>query len=151
MHAARQFCGVKICHARHQPNAAQFFQRNCAGLFAWAFLCAAQQTKRHIFPNPQTVKQGATLKQHAKAGQKGITVGVTNVLAINDDLATVRRNQPQDAFEQDGFACARSADDHHAFALGQRQIDPAQNVVAAKAFGDVLKSNHAEKKSSVKR
>src|SRR5690606_27524774 len=66
------------------------------------------------------------------------------------DGAAVRMNETEYAFEKNGLSCAGAADDHHAFARGDGQVDPPQHAVRSEGLVDVRERDHAEKKTSVR-
>ena len=142
LHAPRKLGRQAIRHIRFQPDPAQFFNGDLAGFLGGAFQRAAHQAEGHILPDRQRVKQGSALKQHSKAGQKGIAVAGPGGLAIDIDLAAVRRDQPQHAFECDGLTGAGAADDHHRAALGDRKVHAAQDAVVAKGLMHLIHFDH---------
>ena len=94
--------------------------------------------KHGVFPNRQAVEQCCMLKQKTETPvqKRALTMRQTSqFLIIQPNAALVRRNETHDTFHRDGFAAARSPQNHQRFALGDRQVDTTQHVVAAEAFG----------------
>ena len=151
MHAPRQFRRKKVGYGRFQPDAAQLFHRNLARLGPGALLRAAQEAEGDVLPDRQAVEKRAALKEHPEPGKEGIARSPVGRFAIDKDLPAIGRHKAKDAFQQHRLAGARSADDHHAFAPGDGQVDPVQDGVGAKGLVNVAELDHAEKNTSVRR
>jgi hypothetical protein len=134
-----------------EAHAAQFLDRDLAGLGLGPFLRPALQPKGHILPDRQRIEQGTALKQHPEPREKGIAVTRLHILAIDRDQTAVRRHQPQHAFQADRFARAGPADDHTAFATRHIEREALQDPFRPKGLMDIIKPDHALKNSSVKR
>ena len=66
-----------------------------------------------------------------------------DVLAIQEDLATVHRRKPGDAAQQSGFAATGRAEQGDELAFGDLAIDIAEHRGAGVAFLQVLDADEA--------
>ena len=105
-------------------------------------MLAAHQAEGDVLPDRQAVEQRAALKQHAELFQKFVAVAFGGVLAVDHDQPAVGFDKADDALDQHRLAGARSADDHHALALGDRQVDTVKNGLGAEGFMQVLDLDH---------
>ena len=133
-HTPRKGGRIAVRHVFVQTDLGQLFNRNGPRLFplhAGAF----DQAEGNIFPNRQGIEQGRRLEQHAEPGQNPFPLRPAQthgLLAINADATPIGPQQAQNTFQHDRFSRTRSADDHHRFALGKRQVQPVQHHFRAK-------------------
>ena len=96
-----------------------------------------QQLEADILPDRQAIEQGAILKQHADAVIQGFTFSarqLQNILPVNFNTAGIGFNQPQNAFDGDGFAGTRTAQNDHAMPGTDIEVHAIQHLLRAKGF-----------------
>ena len=99
LHSAGKLCGKQIGHVGAHPDALQFLYGDRTGFFLGAFQRASQQTKRHVLPDRQTVKQRSPLKEHPELRKKRITISGGGIFARNRDCAFVWCHQSKNALQ----------------------------------------------------
>jgi hypothetical protein len=74
-----------------------------------------------------------------------------DVLPVDDHVAAIGLEQPDDVFERDALSRSRSADDDDRFAACDldRHID--EHLLLAEGFVDVSKGDHGQKRSFVRK
>ncbi len=100
-------------------------------------LTAFPQREGDVFLDAHGIEQRAVLKKDADLAPdraEATLAETSNVTALDENLARVRVEQPDEVFEQDAFPTAAAADDDEGLAGGQRQVDAAQDLVSAEAF-----------------
>ena len=136
LHAAGKLRWGKIAHRCGKANLRQHLGRPVARLRARDALLG-QQLEADIFPDRQAIEQRAILKQHANAVIQCFTFApwqLQNILPVNFNTAGIGFNQPQDAFDGDGFAGTRTAQNHHAMPGADIQIHAIQHLLRPKGF-----------------
>jgi hypothetical protein len=153
LHPPRQLGRVEIGDFGAKPDAAQFLDRDGTRRGLGALQPAAQQPERDILPDGHGIEQRRTLEQHAEAGKKRVAVARGRILPIDPDGAGIGAQQPQNALQQHRLAGARAADDHHAFAARNRQVDAAQHRLGPEGprhASHLDHRGHAEKNTPVR-
>ena len=83
-----------------------------------------------VFPDLEAVEQCAALEQHAELAKEFLALiflHADDFDAVDLDTALFRRKQAEDAFEKHRFAGAGTADDDHALAPADLQVDAVQH------------------------
>lgn len=143
LHAAGKLSGIKRAHIRAQANLAEFLHGDvfCLGP---GHVAPLDQAEGDIFPNGERVKQGSTLKQHAEPSEILVACGTleaNHFLATHRDGTGFGMQDSEHAFQHDGLARARTADDHQRAPLWHRQVQAIQDMLCPEAFADVLQNN----------
>ena len=106
------------------------------------FAFAAHQAEGDVLPDGEGIEQGTALEEHAELGEEGVAVAGCGVFTVYGYFTGTRCNEAKHAFQRDGFARTRTADDDHALAFGDVEVHAAQDVVGAEGFFDVLEGDH---------
>jgi hypothetical protein len=89
------------------------------------------EVKPNVLPDRQRVEQRAGLKDHGHAVMVH-DLGRVNRLAFDEDFPDVRFLQPNDVFEQDGFATAAGTHDNEYLTWLNVKVQPAEDFLTAK-------------------
>ena len=131
--AARQLVREAVDMAAHADFAQQFFD---AGAGSAAVKLEAEG---HVLRDAEVRKQGEILKHQTDRPRfrRHVAPVAANQLAIDVDLPRIGRFHPSDHPQCRGFAAARGAQQAGHLPRHHAQADIIDDLLAAKAFGDV--------------
>ena len=128
LHAARQLREARLSPTSGgNPTEASFF--SAISLASCGRRRALDEAEGDVLPDLQAVEQRRALEQHAELAHEIVAVGaaeVGGVLAVDEHGALIRLDDADDAFEQDRFAGARTADHHQRLAGRDLQVDAVE-------------------------
>ena len=140
LHPARELGREQMSDRFIQPDGLQFLDRDIICRAAVG-ATALNQAKGDIFPDPHRIEQGAALKQHAEFFHQLVAVILRHAdgfLAVDQDRSFIRFDQSQHAFQHDGFARARTADNHQRFSGTDGKVNALQHLFGAERFFDAF-------------
>ena len=103
------------------------------------------QTKRHVFPHIQKVKQRGVLEHHPYMLTDLIPFllrQVGYILSFNADFSACRFQQPDQHFQDRALTGTRRPDDRHGLPFFYFQVNPLQHFLFAKGQLHALQGNH---------
>ena len=103
---------------------------------SWRRRCSHQR-EQHVLLDGEGVEERRVLEEHAELRADPVELEVAHrhdVLAVDEDLAAVRLEQPDQVLHQHRLPRARPADDHVDLAALDLQVDAAQHLVLAEAL-----------------
>ena len=100
-----------------------------------------------VLADGHRIEQGGELKDVADAGAQadrtGLAGEIGDVQAVDDDLAAVGHEEPDDMFDGDGLAGAGEADEGDGLAFLDVEREVAEDVFGAEGLIDVPEGDHA--------
>src|SRR6185312_6133327 len=136
LHAARQLGWTQLADFGAKPDRAELFQRDVFG-YAAIHAAALDQAESDILPDAQRIEQRRALEQHAEFLHQRFAMAARqrrDFLSVDLDRAGIGIDQAEDAFDGDGFARARAADDDDAFLMADIEIDTVEHGLAPEGF-----------------
>ena len=98
---------------------------------------SGKATLSYRFSEPNSAPSWKSTPNFLRSLNSSASVRLGIELAVDDHVALVRVQQPDDVLDADRLAGAGRADDHRDLALGEAHVQPAQDVVAPERLVDV--------------